>query len=150
MKKLLYLFTAICMLSTACDFETSDNGSLDGYWQLSQLDTLTAGSSDMRSSGLFWSVQVRLLEIRNNFDANRSILFRFEQKGDYLRLWNPVADNKNISDSVITSPVTLAQYNIEGALNAEGVLESTLKVEQLDDDRMVLSNSGFRFHFRKY
>lgn len=60
MKK-TFLFLAIClamtMAATSCgDFiETSDNGDLDGYWQLSQVDTLANGVQvDMTSSKVFW------------------------------------------------------------------------------------------------
>ena len=56
MKK-TFLFLATClamtMAATSCgDFiEISDNGDLDGYWQLSQVDTLANGVQvDMTSS----------------------------------------------------------------------------------------------------
>ena len=39
MRKLLYIFTMLLMLA-ACDIHTSNNGDLDGYWQLSSVDTL--------------------------------------------------------------------------------------------------------------
>ena len=67
MKK-TFLFLAIClamtMAATSCsDFiETSDNGDLDGYWQLSQVDTLANGVQvDMTSSKVFWGVQGKFL-----------------------------------------------------------------------------------------
>lgn len=149
MKKLLYIFITLCIALTACDFETSDNGDIDGYWQLCQLDTLTGGSTDMRHSLLFWSVQARLLEIHNNQETLKSILFSFEQNGDSLRIWNPVFNDRNISDS-LAIPADLTNYNLDSRVNADGVLESALKIDQLDDERMVLTNSRFRFHFRKY
>ena len=149
MKKLFYILFTFCIALTACDFETSNNGDIDGYWQLSQLDTLTGGSTDMRHANLFWSVQVKLLEIRNIEAPLRSILCRFHQDGDSLRIWNPVFNDRNISDS-LALPKDLDFYNLDYRVNAENMLESSLKIYQLDSERMVLTNSRFRFHFRKY
>jgi hypothetical protein len=136
---------------TACDFETSNNGDLDGYWQLKQVDTLaTGGSADMRTSGLFWSVQVNLLETRDNKNANINIYWRFEKTGDRLRIWNPIANNRAISDSIVKDPATCAGYYIQATPMADGNLESVLLINKLNSDDMVLSNNSYRLHFRKY
>ena len=44
MRKLLYIFIVLMMFA-ACDIHTSDNGDLDGYWQLRSVDTLSTGCS---------------------------------------------------------------------------------------------------------
>ena len=50
MKKLLYIFI-FTLAVAACEIHTSENGDLDGYWQLHKVDTLANGSScDMRDS----------------------------------------------------------------------------------------------------
>ena len=65
MRKLLYLLLLSLFLSTSCTLETSDNGDLDGFWQLSLIDTLSSQNSvDMRDSGYFWAVQHNLLILR--------------------------------------------------------------------------------------
>lgn len=43
MRKLLYIFFVLLMFA-ACDIHTSDNGDLDGYWQLRSVDTLSTGA----------------------------------------------------------------------------------------------------------
>lgn len=150
MKKLLYLALTACICFTACDFETSDNGDLDGYWQLRQVDTLNGGSTDMRNSGLFWSVQVNLLEIHDNITPTNSILFRFEKSGDILRIWNPIVNNRPISDSIVKSPNTLAYYYVESYYKPDSTLEAILHIQELGSERMVLQNDSYRLHFRKY
>ncbi|MBQ9672416.1 MAG: lipocalin-like domain-containing protein [Prevotella sp.] len=150
MKKLLYLIISACAVFAACDFETSDNGELDGYWQLRQVDTLAGGIADMRNSGLFWSVQVNLLEVRDNYNPFNSLLFRFDKAGDILRIWNPIVNHKRISDSIVHDSATLARYYIVGTYNADSVLESVLHIQELGGEHMVLTNKLYRLHFRKY
>ncbi len=151
MKKLLYLVLAACIGFAACDFETSDNGDLDGYWQLTQVDSMqTGGSVDMRPSSIFWSVQVNLLEIRNNKDVLRSVLFRFDKNGDRLRIWNPITNDRQISDSIVADSATLTPYYIMCTHNADSILETTLQIRKLDSEQMILQNENYQLHFRKY
>ncbi len=151
MKKLLYLVLTATIAFSACDFELSDNGDLDGYWQLTQVDSLqTGGSIDMRPSLIFWSVQVNLLEIRNNKNVNASLLFRFDHSGDILRIWNPIANIRTISDSIVTDKETFTPYYIIGTLGTDNTLESVLHIRELDSERMVLKNENYQLHFRKY
>ncbi len=151
MKNLLYLILTACIGFTACTFETSNNGDLDGYWQLSQVDSLKKGTSvDKRASGLFWSVQVNLLEIRNNTSPDSSIFFRFDKSGDILRIWAPIANIRAISDSVIKDSARLSAYYLHSTLRPDSTLESVLHINELNSDRMVLENNSYRLHFRKY
>ncbi len=151
MKRLLYLLLPACLGLTACEFEMSDNGDLDGYWQFTHVDSLqTGGTADMRYSQLFWSVQLNLLEIRNNLDVFRSVLFRFDKSGDRLRLWNPIANIKNISDSIITDTAAFTPYYIRCTLNADNTLETNLLVRKLNSDEMILQNDDYQLYFRKY
>lgn len=129
---------------TACDIERSNNGKLDGYWKLTQLDTLVSGSStDMTESTIYWCVQHHLLELKNLNDIEKNVFFRFEHSDATLRIWNPISDNKAISDSVVTSSETLRPF---GILH----LDETLAIERLTSSRMTLRNEQFRFHFLKY
>ena len=142
--KYIYTLLAVIFMLTACDFEVSDNGDLDGYWQLKQQDTLaTGGTTDMRNSGYYWAIQVNLLEIRDVQAHQLNVLFRFEHKDSKLRLYNPIADNRNISDSLIASPVTLEPYGLQD-------IDETFDIIELNSDKMVLENACYRYHFRKY
>lgn len=143
MKTARYCLLFLFALLTACDFETSDNGDLDGFWQLHQLDTLaTGGSTDMRNSSIYWAVQVNLLEIRRLSDYY-SVIFRFDKSGSQLHLTNPICDNRDISDSIITSAETLRPF---GLLHTS----ETFNIETLNSDHFVITNEAYRFHLRKY
>ena len=88
MKKLIYII--ISLILTSCELEMTDNGALDGNWQLRQIDTLsTGGTCDMSRSYIYWAVQNDLLQVRDIDNADFRILFRFEKKGDHLTLRNP-------------------------------------------------------------
>lgn len=147
MKKLVYILFAMIVLA-ACDFEVSDNGDLDGFWQLRQLDTLATGAvADMRPSGITWGVQHKLLEIRKNDDIYQCILFRFEKGESTLRIYRPVINlndvDKSLPDSLVTDVKTLEPLGIQQ-------LDETLQIEQFSADEMVLRNDKLRFHLRKY
>ncbi len=150
MRKIVYiaLLTMVAGL-LACDFEVSSNGKLDGNWQLTRLDSLTAGkataktTADMRGSGIFWCVQHRLLEVMNVNDRLHRFFFRFEKTENTLRLWNPVSDDRQISDSVVTNALTLQPYGIQK-------LDETFLIEAFSSDEMVLRNEKLRFYFRKF
>lgn len=134
---------------SACDLHTSNNGDLDGFWQLTSMDSLSTGrSGDMRSQKIFWSVQAHLLEMCDLHDVNpgmchEPILFRFNHEGDRLSLSEPIANNRNISDSIVVNPVTVRFYGLSR-------LDETFKVLQLDADNMTLQSDYFRMYFRKY
>ena len=132
------------MTLASCTFEASDNGALDGYWQLTQTDTLSNGrSADMRESGFFWAVQHRLLEVRNTRQGMLPVFFRFELRDGLLMLSHPVGDLRAIGDSTITDVATLRPYGITR-------LSDTLRVLRLDSDHMTLQAQTVRMHFRKY
>ena len=68
MKKVSYILLSILMLATwtSCELETSNNGALDGYWRLQQVDTLqTKGTADLSAQRLFWSVQGKILMLND-------------------------------------------------------------------------------------
>ena len=97
MRKLLYIFTMLLMLA-ACDIHTSNNGDLDGYWQLRSVDTLSSGMScDMRDSMLFWSFQGNLLHVRDNKEEKLDKVFmRFTLSDKVMTLTNPIIDLRDV------------------------------------------------------
>ena len=145
MKKYILMLLAVG-LTASCDFETSNNGNLDGFWQLSQMDSVqVAGgcSVDMKASGVFWSVQHKMLDTRNVNIYNSGIIFRFEHTGEKLILSSPVANIRSIGDSLVTDVEAVKPYGLTQ-------LSDTFVVEQLDDTDMRLRNNTLRLHFRRY
>lgn len=147
MKRLAYLFLAGTLTGACSDFNTSGNGDLDGFWQLTQTDTLANGrSEDMRPRMLFWSVQAGLLKMQDlhtQKDAYLGIFFHFELKDDRLRVYDPVVDDRTISDSIVTDVRTVEFYGLNS-------LDETFRVLQLEETRMTLENESLRMYFRKY
>ena len=147
MKKLLYL-SVICVLfgvslCTSCSIETSDNGKLDGFWQLQQVDTiLTGGVTDMRDSMQFWAVQNDLLEIHERI-SDWQIAFRFEHTGDSLILSNPCYDIREESDVIVDDPTPLNRFGIYH-------LREPFYVARLSSSRMELKSDRLVMKFRRY
>ena len=145
--KYIFRLIVIAMVSVlcACDkFHVSNNGVLDGYWQLTAVDTLANGhSADMKEKMIFWAVQTDLLEIRDLTNRQPNILFRFNHNGNTLTLSDPVANNRIISDSIIANPATLCNYGLSH-------LSETLQVLHLSSSNMTLQSERLRMYFRKY
>ena len=148
MKRIMMIVAVLTML-TACELHTSDNGDLDGFWQLTQMDTLeTNRSGDVRSLKIFWAVQGDMLEMRDLHDTDASLChekvnFRFLLEDGKLRLSEPIASDRPISDSIIANPETVAFYGLSS-------LEQVLDVVRLESDRMTLQTELYRMYFRKY
>ena len=48
MKRLLYIIIGVTMLLVSCDKEDSDNGNLDGFWQITSSPGITWASDPYR------------------------------------------------------------------------------------------------------
>lgn len=150
MKK-TFLFLATClamtMAATSCgDFiETSDNGDLDGYWQLSQVDTLANGVQvDMTSSKVFWGVQGKFLTMLDTRQApSYGYMFRFEHRADSLLLSDGRVNNRDVNDTLLTNVDVLRPLGVNE-------LDEHFFVERLTGNRMVLRGKMLRLHFRKF
>ena len=148
MRRIAWFWALFLPLVIACsDFHGSDNGNLDGFWQLTQVDTLSSGRLvDARQKMIFWSFQSRLLQMRDLHDmihAYHTISFRFSREQDSLRLFEPFIDNREISDSIVVNERTLWFYGIYS-------LDERFKVLQLEESRMTLQSNRLRMYFRKY
>ena len=146
MRKIICLLT-LCILFVSCELETSGNKQLDGYWQMSQVDTLaTGGITDTRDSLIYWGIQGKLLQIRfseNGKYLGEGLLFRFERGAYTLNLSSPIRHHLYETDEPIDDVEILKPYGIYD-------LEEVFSIEELNDDNMVLFNDELRLHFRRY
>ena len=146
MRKLLFILT-LCILVVSCELETSGNKELDGYWQMSQVDTLsTGGVADTREALVFWGVQGKLLQIRFSESGSflgEGLLFRFNKDDKNLTLMSPVIHHLYEVDEPIDDVEVLKPFGIFH-------LEEVFDIESLDDNEMVLTNDSLRLYFRKY
>lgn len=142
---LAMVMASVCLIS--CDLETSDNGKLDGFWHLERVDTLaTGGSLDMTGKKVFWSFQVRLLQLQGGFS---SFFFRFKQDADSLTIFSPYTSEgheETLGDGgnkPVTDPTLFRDYGIDQ-------LETHYKKEALDGSKMILRSRRLRLMFRKF
>lgn len=146
MKK--YMIIGLLALMS-CTMETSHNGDIDGFWQLTTVDTLSSGRSvDVKENGVFMAVQANLLEFRRPLEDSISmkyisVFFRFEHADGLLILSNPVANNRPIGDSLVLDVATIRPYGLNH-------LTETLHIEHLSAEKLILRNELLRMHFRKY
>lgn len=150
MKKALYIFTsviayfALCMAMISCDIETSDNGNLDGFWQLTQIDSIANNKSVLvKESQIFWAIQTDVMEVRNISAGDTKILFRFNKTGNQLTIHTPYMEKDKDHRELLSDSTVLKPYYIQG-------LEETYEIDKLNNSNMQLSGSVLRLHFRKY
>ena len=133
----------MCLLLTACHVETSDNGDLDGLWQLAYMEDLQTGQvRDCRDDNLSWAFQWHLLVMR----GGEEVLFRFQLDGATLTVSNPYLSGRfteTRDDTPVSDPAVLNVYGVYQ-------LEERFQVLQLDDSHMTLQSDRVRLSLRKY
>ena len=146
MRKIFYILT-LGVLFVSCELETSGNDELDGYWQMSQVDTLsTGGVADTREALVYWGIQGKLLQIRFSETGTylgEGFMFRFNREDDVLTWSSPILPHLYTPDEPINDVEVLKPYGIFD-------LEEAFAIEELNDHNMVLTNDVLRLHFRRY
>ena len=137
------LVGCLALFATSCDLETSGNGSLDGFWHLERVDTLSTGTAlDLSTQRVFWAVQGKLLQVENS-DNDNMYFFTFEHSGNKLTLSNARANDRTHSDPEVTDATVLAPFGINR-------IDEQFTVERLSDGHMVLATETLRLSFRKF
>ena len=130
------------MFLCGCELETTDNGDLDGYWHLEQVDSLAGQRSiDYGQSNIFWSIQFELLQLSNLED--NTIIYKLVYANRQLTLANPCMFDRADGDTLVTNVEVLRQYGVNA-------LQESFKVVTLESRTMVLESPVLRLHFRKY
>ena len=142
MKKITFLFAAFLLL-TSCEIEFSNNGKLDGFWQLIAVDTLaTQHTSDLKTSGRTWAFQGRLLEMRDTKGGFSDLYFSFEHRGDSLFLDSPYLSDRDVDDIKITDINIVRPYGVNG-------LKEGFEIESLSNNKLILRSKTLRLMLRK-
>ena len=143
MKKFILYITG-CLLLTSCGIEFSDNGKLDGFWQLMSADTLTNQHTlDLKTSGRTWAFQGRLLEMRDTKGVCSDLYFSFEHRGDSLFLDSPYLSDRNVDDIKITDVNIVRPYGVNG-------LKEGFEIESLSNNKLILRSKTLRLLFKKH
>ena len=144
MKRILLTLPLFGLLSfSSCDLEMSDNGKLDGFWQLAHIDTIGGGGCDMVPSRIFWSVQLHLLQLSDHSGRNSTYLLRFEQGDTHLRVYDPYLSARNEGDKPLDDAAVLHPYGIQS-------LDELFVIEGLDNKNLTLKSSLLRLQFNRY
>lgn len=142
MKKITFLFAAFLLL-TSCEIEFSNNGKLDGFWQMIAVDTLaTQHTSDLKTSGRTWAFQGRLLEMRDTKGGYSDLYFCFEHRGDSLFLDSPYLSDRDVDDIKITDVNIVRPYGVNG-------LKEGFEIESLSNNKLILRSKTLRLMLRK-
>ena len=149
MKRNIILSAAFCAVTaismatfTACTIETSGNGDLDGFWHLTQIDTLSTGcSADKSEELLFWAVQADLLNVVDR-RIGSDYLMRFDKSGTTLRVYEPYGNDRMSGDIKVEDPLELAPLGINA-------LDETFTIENLSSSKMTLNDGFLRLSFVK-
>ena len=143
MKKITFLFAALLLL-TSCESEFSNNGKLDGFWQMIAVDTLaTQHTSDLKTSGRTWAFQGRLLEMRDTKGGYSDLYFSFEHRGDSLFLDSPYLSDRDADDIKITDVNIVRPYGVNG-------LKEGFEIESLSNNKLILRSKTLRLLFKKH
>lgn len=152
-KSLLATLATTLMLAS-CNVETSDNGPLDGFWHLEQVDTLaTGGTTDYSSGYVFWGVQKDLIYIKDSSNSSVGAYYlRFNQTQDSLHITKIYLDHGHEDNPYHEQggdiPVEAIDRNLRFfGLNA---LPEHFKKEAINGNRMILSTKKLRLKFKKF
>lgn len=147
MKRYAWLIALGCMLLTlaACDWESSDNGNLDGFWQMTDVDTLaTGGHENVKEKALTWSFQGRIMEVRQATHKGTPIyIFKFSHEGDVLKTFNPYLNDRDKEDPLVEDVKDIEPFGFTA-------LSQQFKVLKLTSSRLILQSTTLRLTFRKY
>lgn len=146
MKKYIYIIalTTIAALSAvSCDIETSDNGDLDGFWHLVQVDTLeTSGTCNMKQARIFWSFQCDILKLDDKTGNNLSIIMRFNHNNNQMTLTDPYIYNREAGDIKLEDSNMLRPFGINA-------MSETFNVLHLSGSNMIIESPMLRLNFKK-
>ena len=131
MKRLLYIIIGVTMLLVSCDKEDSDNGNLDGFWQMTS------------SPGITWAFQGHILELRDVKKVHQDIVMSFTREGDKLKLSDPYRVDRDSDDVALKDADMLIPYGISNT-------STEFRISVLTSSRMVLDNNTTHLEFRKF
>lgn len=132
MKHFLYIMIGVvALLLTGCDREDASNGHLEGFWQM------------LPSSGITWSFQGHILELRDVNKVHQDIVMSFSREGDRLKLTAPYRVDRDSDDVALQDAELLQPYGINDT-------SVEFRIVELTSRRMVLDDSAVRLEFRKY
>lgn len=159
--KIILCAAVTCIHLVACDTMT-DNGRLDGMWQLLSVSYNVSEGQDsvvnVKNSRVYMHFQSNLAQITPGALATdsmgRQILMRFDKKGGNLRLHDfyafsetvgPIGTERLAEEILLTDSATtlLRPFGIDG-------LYANFAIRKLDGKAMVLESDFAKLTLRKF
>ena len=139
------------MLLTGCSIETSDNGVLDGRWQLMEINYFDGSNRKVETKEqlIFWDIQYKLISIHSmsgklHDSLTEESLCRFNYTKDSLKLSDFYRHFRE-ADQKIDDPLTT--YFQKTGING---INANFAVLHLDSKSMLLQSDYAKLSFRKF
>ena len=146
---MMVAFVAISMFAfSSCELESSDNGTLDGFWHLESIDSLENGKTvDMSKLHVFWGIEYKLIAATQYDNNTERMFFRFEQTSDSLKITQAFI-NHGHQDNGGDIPLT----EVTNDLRYYGInnLPEGFAKEALSGSKMILRSKTLRLKFKKF
>ncbi|WP_296092203.1 lipocalin-like domain-containing protein [Alloprevotella tannerae] len=145
------LITIFLLLLTGCSIETSDNGVLDGRWQLMEINYFDGSNRKVETKEqlIFWDIQYKLISIHSmsgklHDSLTEESLCRFNYTKDSLKLSDFYRHFRE-ADQKIDDPLTT--YFQKTGING---IKANFAVLHLDSKSMLLQSDYAKLSFRKF
>ena len=162
MKNIFYCILTILLGTTvlsSCELHTSNNGDLDNWWWLQQVDSLENDESvNYHDQKIFWSFIADLMETSGPSvkvsakSSSRTFIYRFNNTDGKLIVSQPYVSARDIGDIPITKDSVVAVQGLAShGINFDPeTVTDTFYIETLNSDEMVLKDKKIRLHFISY
>ena len=145
------LITIFLLLLTGCSIETSDNGVVDGRWQLMEINYFDGSNRKVETKEqlIFWDIQYKLISIHSmsgklHDSLTEESLCRFNYTKDSLKLSDFYRHFRE-ADQKIDDPLTT--YFQKTGING---INANFAVLHLDSKSMLLQSDYAKLSFRKF
>lgn len=139
-RRLCMLALALCLGLCSCENKRDHNGDLGGMWQLLEWRDAQDRVVKDKHSRIFYSVQLRLIRLRDYHDGGHYYQCYFRHTPDSLVIYHPTY--YSAKDSLV-SLADLARFGVPA--------NGGFRILSLHSDRMVLTSADtLTLVFRKY
>ena len=144
------LLSAVALLASCglVEIEHSENGKLDGYWHLVQVDTLsTGGSLNLRQERFFWIVQGTVFQLFSpdlSDGRGQRYVSHFSYENEKLSFQQFYYDRREEGDPILERVDLLQPFGINKLAG------ESFNIEELTGGSMTLNGDELRLVFKKH
>ncbi|MGN0233694.1 MAG: lipocalin-like domain-containing protein [Bacteroidaceae bacterium] len=139
-RRMLLLVAILCSALCSCENKRDKNGDLGGMWQMLEWRNVQNQVLKDKRSRIFYSVQLKLIRLRDYNDRGDYYQCYFRHTPDSLVIYRPTL--YSAKDSLV-SLSDLARFGVPA--------DGKFRIQVLNSDRMVLTSADtLTLVFRKY